>query len=138
MGMTVKEHRLRHKDRMALRKRGKMCAEDKAEIERLAATMKKPTPGKIAAMVDRHPATVNWYMLTRGLITRKPGRAPHAYVRNGKTIHPYTDEHDARIEALRVEGKVYREIGEIVTREFGIERNAHSVQVRIVQLSAAP
>src|SRR4051812_29957069 len=134
MSMTVAEQRLRYKANMALRKRGKMTAEDKAEIERLATTMKKPTPGKIAAMVNRHPGTVNWYMLTRGPITRKPSRAPRAYTRNGKTIHPYTEEHDARIEALRVEGKVYREIGEIVTREFGIERNAHSVQVRIVQL----
>lgn len=138
MSLTVQEQRLRHKDRMALRKRGKMTSEDKAEIERLATSMKAPTPGKIAAMVNRHPATVNWYMLTRGLITRKPHRAPRAYMRNGKTIYPYTEEHDARIEALRVEGKVYREIGEIVTREFGIERNAHSVQVRIIQLSAAP
>ncbi|WP_375782857.1 hypothetical protein ACE10Z_23370 [Bradyrhizobium sp. Pha-3] len=115
-----------------------MTAEEKLEIERLAQTMAKPTPGKIAAKLNRHPATVNWYMLRHGLVTRKPRRAPRPYVRDGKTVHPYSPEHDARIEALRAEGLVFREIGEIVTREFGIERDAHSVQVRITQLSAAP
>jgi hypothetical protein len=115
-----------------------MSADEKAEIERLAAAMKKPTAGKIAAKINRHPATVHWYMLTRGLVTRKPGRASRPYVRNGKTIYPYLPEHDARIESLRAGGNVFREIAEIVTEEFGIERDAHSVQVRIVQLSAAP
>ena len=124
--------------KLADRKRGRMTDADKAEIERLAAGMKKPTPGKIARAINRHPATVNWYMLTRGLITRKPGRAAGAYTRNGKTVHPYAAEHDKRIEELRAEGRPFREIGEIITREFGIARNAHSVQVRIVQLSAAP
>lgn len=122
----------------AQRKRGKMTAEEKLEIERLAQTMAQPTPGRIAAKLNRHPATVNWYMLRYGLITRRPGRAARPYVRDGKTVYPYSPEHDARIEALRAQGKVFREIGEIVTREFGIERDAHSVQVRITQLSAAP
>lgn len=124
--------------RLADRTRGRMTDADKAEIECLAAKMKKPTAGKIAAAINRHPATVRWYMLTRGLITRKPAHASRPYVRNGKTIHPYSPEQDARIETLRAEGKVFREIGEIITSEFGIERDAHSVQVRIVQLSAAP
>ncbi|SDD93511.1 hypothetical protein SAMN05216337_101785 [Bradyrhizobium brasilense] len=123
---------------LAGRKRGKLAAEEKSEIERLALALAKPTPGRIAAILDRHPATVNWYMLRHGLITRQPGRARRIYVRNGKTVHPYSAEHDRRIESLRAQGKVYREIGEIVTREFGIERDAHSVQVRITQLSAAP
>lgn len=118
--------------------RGRMTPENHREIERLATTMRDPTPGKIARAIGRHPATVNWYMLTHGLIERKPGRAAHTYQRNGKTIHPYSVEHDARIEQLRAEGKKHREIGEIVTREFGIARSAHSVQVRIVQLAASP
>lgn len=119
-------------------KRGKMTDEDKIKIEHLALTMKNPTPGKIARAINRHPATVNWHMLTRGLIERVPGRAPHSYTRNGKTIYPYAPEHDTFIEDLRTQGKVFREIGELVTAKFGIERDAHSVQVRIVQLSAAP
>lgn len=102
-------------------KRGRMTDRDKAEIIRLAETISKPTPGKIAAKINRHPATVNWFMLTRGLIERKAGRAPRAYQRNGQTIYPYAVEHDARLEALRVERKPFREIAEILTAEFGIK-----------------
>jgi IS30 family transposase len=119
-------------------KRGRMTADDKAAIERLAETMDKPTAGKIARKINRHPATVNWFMLTRGLIERKARRAPHEYQRAGKTIYPYAVEHDEFIEARRSEGKPFREIGELVTAKFGIERSGHSVQVRIIQLSVAP
>lgn len=115
-----------------------MTAEDKAMIESLAETMQNPTAGKIAARINRHPATVNWYMLTRGLIERKARRAPHTYTRNGKIVHPYAPEHDEFIEQLRAENKPFREIGELVTAKFGIERSGHSVQVRIIQLSASP
>lgn len=118
--------------------RGRMTPADKVEIERLATTMAKPTAGKIARKINRHPATVNWFMLTHGLVERKPGRAAHSYTRNGRTVHPYTEEHDRFIEALRAQGLVYREIAQRVTAEFGIERNPHSVQVRLVQLAAAP
>lgn len=118
--------------------RGRMTPADKAEIERLATTMIKPTAGKIARKINRHPATVNWFMLTHGLVDRIPGRAARAYERNGRTVHPYTAEHDAFIEDLRGQGLVYREIAQRVTAEFGIPRNLHSVQVRLVQLAAAP
>lgn len=115
-----------------------MTPADKARIVELAESMKKPTPGKIARAINRHPATVNWFMLTRGLIERKARHAPHAYQRNGKTIHPYNAEQDKRLEALRAENKPFREIAEILTAEFGIVRTAHSVQVRLVQLTASP
>jgi hypothetical protein len=118
--------------------RGRMTDADRAEIERLAASMTNPTPGKIARKIKRHVATVNWYMLTHGLIERKPGRAPRSYTRNGFTIHPYSPEHDARLEELRTSGKVWREVAETLTREFGIKRTAHSVQVRMIQLAAVP
>lgn len=122
-------------------RRGRMTPEDKIEIERLAGTMTKPTAGKIAAKINRHPATVNWFMLTRGLIEREPGRAKAPYMRGGKMIYPYTEEHDRRIEQLRIEQKSFGEIAEILSREFPVDRagaTAHSVQVRLVQLTAAP
>lgn len=118
--------------------RGKMTDADRAEIERLAATMAKPTPGKIARRINRHVATVNSYMFNHGLINRKVGRATRAYQRNGKTVHPYAEAHDAFIEALRCQGKKFREIAELVTAEFGIPRNVHSVRIRLIQLAAAP
>lgn len=118
--------------------RGKMTDADRAEIERLAATMAKPTPGKIAAKINRHVATVNSYMFSRGLIERKVGRASRAYTRNGVTVHPYAEAHDAFIERLSSQGMNYREIAELVTAEFGIERNQYSVRIRLIQLAAAP
>lgn len=118
--------------------RGRMTEADKDEIVRLAETMKKPTPGKIASAINRHPATVNWFMLTRGLVERKAGHAPSPYTRNGKTIYPYSDEQDAFIQQLRIEQLSFKEIASRVTETFGIYRNHHSVQVRLVQLAAAP
>jgi hypothetical protein len=119
-------------------RRGRMSAADKVEIERLATTMAKPTPGKIARKINRHVSTVNWFMLTRGLIERKPGRIPHSYVRNGITVHPYTEEHDDFIVTLRSQGLKFPKIAELATAQFGIARNQHSVHVRLIQLAAAP
>jgi hypothetical protein len=118
--------------------RGRMTDADRAEIERLAQTMTKPTSGKIARKINRHVATVNSYMFRHGLIERKVGRAPRAYQRNGITVHPYAEEHDAFIEDLSARGLKYREIAELVTAEFGIARNVHSVRIRLIQLAAAP
>ena len=118
--------------------RGRMTDADRAEIERLATTMAKPTSGKIARKINRHVATVNSYMFSHGLIERKVGRATRPYRRNGKLVHPYAEEHDVFIEGLRSQGKNFREIAESVTAEFGIERNCYSVRIRIIQLAAGP
>jgi hypothetical protein len=115
-----------------------MTAEEKAEIERLAVVMKNVTPGKIAARLQRHPATVKWYMLCNGLIERPALYATKPYMRGGKMIYPFSPEQDALIEQLRAQGKVHREIAEELTKRFGIKRTAHGVQVRLVQISAAP
>ena len=58
-------------------------------------------------------------------------------------IHPYCRKQDARILQLRAEqpGRqrlTYREIAAVLTQEFGIERDAHSVQVRMTQLACMP
>jgi hypothetical protein len=120
--------------------RGRLSADERAQIEKLATSMRAPTPGKIARKLNRHPATVKWYMLTHGLIEQKPGRAARVHVRNGRTIHPYSPEHDARLLALRtlLPDAPYRVVAERLTTSFGIERDAHSVQVRLALLAAAP
>ena len=119
-------------------KRGRLSPEERAEIERLASTLKNPTPSVIARRLNRHPATVQWHMIRHGLIERtvsyrerKPGRLP-----NGSRTNPYTPEQDARLVELRLQGKVYREIAAVLTAEFGVPRNLHSVQVRHIMLSA--
>jgi IS30 family transposase len=119
-------------------KRGRMSPDEKAEIERLALALKKPTPSVIARRINRHPATVAWFMITRGLIERKVRYAPAKVGRrpDGTAINRYTSEQDGRLVALRREGKSHRQIAEIVTQEFGVPRNLHSVQVRIIMLAA--
>ncbi len=127
-----------YKARIAARKHGRMSIEEKAEIDRLCVEMKDPTPGKIAEQMNRLPSTVTFYMLTHGLIERTPGHARKPYVRKGKIIHPYSTEQDIFIEGLRKQGKTFQDIGELVTKEFGIVRSGGSVQLRIAQLAAAP
>lgn len=124
-------------------KTGRMSEEERRQIEGLAASMKNPTPSKIARRLNRHPATVTWYMLRNGLIERSPGHASKPYMRNGAMVYPYAPEHDRRLIELRTDkpGRsrlTYREIGEILTREFSIKRDAHSVQVRMTQLACDP
>jgi hypothetical protein len=119
-------------------KRGRMTAEERAEIERLAGTLKNPRPGPIALRLNRHPATVKWYMLRHGLWTQPPRTIPAPYVaRSGVTRYPWSPEEDRRLEELLVAGNNYRQAGEILTAEFNIPRNTHSCQVRAVMLAAA-
>jgi hypothetical protein len=120
--------------------RGRLTAEAKDRIEQLAIEMKNPTPSNIARAINCHPATVKWYMLTHGLLDQTPGRAARAYVRYGQTIHPYAPEHDSKLMELRTAHPNFprRAIAEMLTEAFGIQRNAHSVHVRLILLAAAP
>ncbi len=127
-----------YKARIAARKRGKLSIEEKSEIERLHAEMKDPKPGKIAERLNRLPSTINWYMLTHGMIERPPRRVLTPCIRNGKTIHPYTREEDVFIERLRAQGKMFREIGNLTTKKFGIARDQMSVRGRLIRLAASP
>lgn len=120
-------------------KRGRLTDSERAEIERLASEMKKPTPGKIALRLNRHVATVNWYMLIRGLIERPVTYVTtQPYVRDGRTIFPFDRAEDVRVVALRREGKSPREIADIVNAEFARDRTAHGIGVRLVRLAATP
>jgi hypothetical protein len=122
-----------------------MSDAEKAEIERLASALADPTPGRIASRLNRHISTVTWYMLTRGLIERRPGHAARPYLRRGKMVYPYSPEQDARLLALLAAPGDYsspharhRAVAAALTEEFGIARDYHSVHVRANQLAAAP
>jgi hypothetical protein len=118
--------------------RGRMTDAEKKRIDEIAARMRDPKPSPIAHKINRHPATVTWYMLTKGLLVREPGYAPAPYERNGKMIFPYSPEQDAMLVELRTKGLSKKLIARSLTEKFGIERNHHSVDVRLVQLAAAP
>lgn len=120
----------------AVAKRGLSDA-DRAEIERLALSMKAPTPGKIARRLGADTGTVNWFMLRNGLVERRVTYGgPDSYMQAGRLVHRYRREHDERICELRRQGKNGREIAAIVTTEFGIKRSGHSVDVRLTMLGA--
>src|SRR5258708_19603913 len=113
-------------------KRGRMSAAEKAEIERLATTLAKPTPGRIASRLNRHPATVAWFMIRQGLIQRtiKYGNRPVGRRPNGTKIHPYTPEQDRRLVELRAAAMLSREIPATITPQFAIPPNLHSLHSR--------
>lgn len=118
-------------------KRGRMTAEEKSEIERLALTLKNPKAGPIALRLNRHPATVKWYMLRHALLTQPRRTIPRPYTTAaGVTRYPWTLEQDQRLDELLIAGKNYRQAGEILTAEFGVPRNTHNCQVRAVMLAA--
>lgn len=113
-------------------KRGHLTEAEKAEIERLATTLKRPTPSVIAQRLDRHAATISWHMITRGLIVRKI-----RYPKNPKPGHLfYSEEQDRRLLALRRQGLGCLAISIALTAEFGIPRHPHSVRNRLIMLAA--
>lgn len=118
--------------------RGRMTDAEKQRIDEIAGRMKNPKAGPIALKINRHHSTVTWYMLTKGLLVRTPGYAPAPYKRNGRMIYPYSKEQDEIILELRSRGVSKQKIAEHLTDKFGIERSFHSVDVRLVQLAAAP
>jgi DNA-binding CsgD family transcriptional regulator len=117
-------------------KHGRMTDAERDEIERLASTMKNPTPGKIARRLNRKVSTVNWYMLTHGLIERKIVYRETTYQRRGYTVAYYSQAADLRILELRRDNKNPREIAEIISGEFVRQRTGHSVKVRLVMLAS--
>jgi IS30 family transposase len=102
-------------------KRGRLTPEEKTEIERLATTLQKPTPGAIAQRLDRHPCTINWHMICHGLIERKVTYRSSRPDARGHT--PYTRDHDKRMLELR-------------RQNIDIKRNRHSVHNRLMMLAA--
>ena len=107
------------------------------KIEALAAEMKKPSAGKIARKLNLKHGTVYWFMLTRGILQKKPATYNmRAYVRNGLTINPYSPDHDRFMLSLRVAGKSTPAIATALVAEFGNPRTSHSVHNRLIMLSA--
>ena len=118
-------------------KRGRLSAEEKAAIIRLADSMQTPTPGKIARRLNRHVSTVNWYMIRHGLLERPIKYRAETYTRrDGVIVRPFTAIEDQRLLSLRRDGKVPAEIAAILVDQFGYRRTPHSVQVRLVLLAA--
>jgi IS30 family transposase len=116
-----------------------MSDAEKAQIEHLSLTMAKPTPAKIAHRLNRHPATVNWHMISHGLVERPVRYGKKSFRRrDGIEVNSYTPPQDKRLMELRTRGTSFPVIAATLTAEFGIQRNEHSVRIRCIMLAAAP
>jgi IS30 family transposase len=114
---------------------GRLTDEDRAEIERLAG--EGWSCGRIAQKLKRHPSTVQWYMYSAGLKAPKPAPAnPLSYMRNGRRVRHFSADEDVFIEALRVQDFSFEKIAELVNKRFGTERTHHTIQCRLIMLSA--
>lgn len=119
--------------------RGRLTDAEKERIEALVFEHgdNPPRLRDIAKKLNRHPATVTWFMLTNGLLTRKPRTIAAPYVgRDGITRYPWSDEQDAVLLELRTAGLKPVEIAPRLAQRFGIPRNEHSCRVRLVMLAA--
>jgi IS30 family transposase len=118
-------------------KRGRLTADEIEVLRTLAEQMRSPTPGKVARIMNRHPATIQWQMICAGLIRRERHYGPRpSYQRRGRTIFHFDAAEDRRLEELRVDGLSVAAIAEKLNAEFGRNRTGHSVDVRLKMLAA--
>jgi hypothetical protein len=89
-------------------KRGPLSDDEKDRVAHLFETMKNPTASAIARKMNRLKTTIGWHMTSYGM-RKKP-----LQVRTNNPTY-YTAEQDEYIEALRTEGKVYREIAALAS-----------------------
>ena len=92
--------------------------------------------GPIARRLEKHPATVRWFMYRNGLVQplrrhAMPVDRPNASGRKG-----YTAEEDAFLLELREADVDLRVIAQRMTERFGHPRSRHGVEVRLTMLAA--
>ncbi len=116
-------------------KPGGLSEADHAQIFALADQGLKCGP--IARRLEKHPATVRWFMYRNGLVqpSTRPGAMPTDRP-NSAGRKGYTPAEDAFITGLRVEGVELGEIARRATDQFGHPRSRHGVEVRLTMLAA--
>lgn len=114
-------------------KPGGLSEEDHARIVALAEKGMKP--GVIARKLEKHPATVRWFLYRHGLV--KPTRRHSMPVDrpNGSGRKAYGPEEDRFILELREAGADLRRIAERATEAFGHPRSRHGIEVRLIMLA---
>jgi hypothetical protein len=114
-------------------RRGRLSEDEIAEIYRLGS--RKWGAGRIALKLNRHPATVHWWLYRFG--HAQPVRRTKAYVRGGVMVTPFSEAEDALLLQLRRDGLKCRAIAARLSEAFGRRRKTHSVEVRLVMLAGA-
>jgi hypothetical protein len=112
-------------------KRGRLS---EGELERVTSLAERGfKSGRIAQLLNRHPATVNYAMHRLGL--RTVMLREFDYIRNGVRVKSFSRDEDALIVALRVQSYPVETIAKVVSKRFGHPRTAHTVNIRLVLLS---
>jgi IS30 family transposase len=115
--------------------RGRLTDDDHRKIDELAA--KGMTAGRIAQLIKRHSATVQWYLYSAGIRGPRPTpEKPISYMRGNRMVRHFSRDEDVFIEALRVQGFSFREIANFVNKRFSTERTFHTIQCRLIMLAA--
>jgi IS30 family transposase len=112
---------------------GGLSASDHERIHELHERGWKST--RIARALRKHPSTVQWFMYRNGLKAPEY-RDAKPYTRNGRQVVPFSPDEDLFIEAKRTEGIGPRAIAKAADREFGTNRNHHTIACRLVMLAA--
>jgi len=108
-----------------------------ADHERIFALAGKGlTCGPIAQRIEKHPATVRWFMYRNGLAQPGQRHAKPADKADARGRKGYSAEEDAHLLALRAAGTDLRVIAENMTERFGHPRSRHGVEVRLTMLAA--
>lgn len=114
-------------------KRGPLTSDEMGRIEELATAA---TVADVARQLNRHPATVWWHMVSRGLIDRRLHYRQRPYARKGRMVWPFDLAEDTALTQLREAGQLPSAIARDLNARFGRNRTAHSVRVRLHMLAA--
>ena len=112
--------------------RGRLSDAERLQIQQLAA--RGLTAGQIAQRLERHPATINFYMVTHGL--RAPVDRTRAYARGTSAVRTFSADEDAFITVLRCQSYKYREIAAVCAQRFGHRRTPAVIGIRLRMLAS--
>lgn len=112
---------------------GGLSVSDHERIHELAGRGWKSS--RIAREIEKHPATVQWFMYRSGLKAPAYGRTKSSF-RNGREVKPFSPEEDAFITALRLQNYGPKKIADLATNRFGHPRSNHTIACRLVMLAA--
>jgi hypothetical protein len=112
---------------------GGLSEADRAEIIRLTEE-RGYKANRIARAIEKHPATVHWFMVSQGLAAC--GNGGRRCRRNGRQALPFEADEDAFIVALRLDGLQPAAIAQRATERFGHLRSRHTIYNRLVRVAA--
>lgn len=114
---------------------GGLSAEDHQTIRDLAE--RGWSHSRIARRLEKHPSTVGWFMVSRGLkeCRAKTTERKPFYRGDGVLVSPFTPDQDAFIEALRTQNYTVTEIARIANERFGTRRAPNTILQRLVMLA---